>query len=623
MKTDVLKKSGKAILLGNEAIARGALEAGMGLGAAYPGTPSSEIGMTLAKVAKDVGVYFEFATNEKVAAEVAAGAAFSGVKSLVCFKHFGYNVASDSIFPLPYHGVKAGMVIVCADDPGCHSSGQSEQDSRYFSRMSHMPLLEPADPQECKDFVKVAYKLSEKLEIPVVIRITTRVSHAGGVVKLDPIPKAVTKGKYDQGKATRNLPPEIMDIHHELDVKLSKVHDLMKNEKLNFIEDGKGKVGVIANGVAYHYVKESFKELDVNLPLLKLGLTWPFPEEIVKKFLKGLDTVLVVEELEPVMETEIKAIAKEVNPKIKVCGKDKIPGFCELRQEIVTDILGGILKKKFKKVGKIQQKLPTFCADCKIKLDIPKRLPTFCPGCSHRATFWEVKQVVPRETPFGGDIGCYLLGLYPPYNASDFIISMGAASGVCHGMTKVVDHKPVVFVGDSTFFHAGMPGLVNSVFNKGDMVTVCLDNRWTAMTGHQPNPGTGQTAMGDETKSLKIEDVGKGLGVDHVYVMNAYNIKDSIAKMKEAHSQKGSVLVVSKGECRLQFMRRARHKGIKIPVFKIDKDKCTKCGTCLEQFGCPAIQKNEKGEYFIDASNCWGCSACSQVCPSGAIHIKK
>lgn len=608
MKSDVLKKKGKAILLGNEAIVRGALEAGVMFAAAYPGTPSSEIGMTFAKLAKSVGAYFEFSSNEKVATEVAAGAAFSGVKSLVCFKHFGFNVASDSIYPLAYNGVQAGMVIVVADDPGCHSSGQSEQDSRYFPRIGHMPLLEPADPQECKDFTKFAFSLSEKLNIPVIIRITTRVAHASSVVNLGKILKGKRKGKFKKGNAHRTMPPDMINVHAELN---DKLHKLSVNNKINFVKPGKGRVGIIANSVAYHYVCEAMKELKLNLPVLKLGLTWPFPETVVKNFIKNLDKVLIVEELEPVIEKEVSAVAKDTNPKLKVIGKTHIPDICELRQELVMKALAKITNKKYS--------VPE-----EVKLKLPKRLPTFCPGCPHRATFWSVKKAVPKDTVFGGDIGCYIMGIFPPTNMTDFVISMGASEGVSHGVAKATDKKPVAFIGDSTFFHAGMPGLVNTVFNKSNMMTVCLDNRWTAMTGHQQNPGTGMTAMGDKTKALKIEEIGKAFELDNVTVVNAYNLKDTTEKVKDVYKKSGSSLIVSKGECRLQFMRRARHKGIKVPVFEIDPEKCTKCGICLEKFGCPAIQRTKDGTYFIDKAVCWGCSACAQVCPVNAISpVKK
>ncbi len=608
MRSDVLKPKGKAILLGNEAIVRGALEAGVGYGAAYPGTPSSEIGMTFGDIAKPTKTYFEFCPNEKVAAESGAGAAFSGVRSLVCFKHFGFNVASDSILPMAYHGVKAGMIIVCADDPGCHSSGQSEQDSRFFAKMGHMPLLEPANPQECKDFAKYGFKLSEKYKIPVIIRITTRVAHASGVVKLGKLVKGKTKSVFKKGLGNRTMPPKLLEVHAELNQKL----ETMKKEKhnLNMVKSGKGKLGVIANGVSFHYVEEAMQELGVKLPVLKIGLSWPFPNQLVKKFIKKLDKVMVVEELEPIMEKEVVLAAKEVNPKLKIIGKNHLPGVCELNQEIVLCELAKVLKKKVKKLKKIEFKLP-------------RRLPTFCPGCPHRASFWAIKQVVPKETIFGGDVGCYILGIFPPTQMSDFVLAMGASEGVSHGIAKSTNQKPIAFVGDSTFFHAGIPGLVNSVFNKSNMMIVALDNRWTAMTGHQPNPSTGMTAMGDPTKALKIEKIGKACGVDNVIVSNAFNIKDTSTKSKQLYATKSTSLLVSKGECRLQFMRHAKRQGRKVPISWVDPDKCKKCYICVEKFACPAIQKDAQARACIDKSLCWGCGVCAQVCPFNAISVKQ
>ncbi len=604
---DVLKPKGKAILLGNEAIVRGALESGVGLAASYPGTPSSEIGMTFAELAKQAGIYFEYNPNEKVAAEVAAGAAFSGVRSMTCFKHFGFNVASDAILPIVYHGVKAGMVIICADDPGCHSSGQSEQDSRFFARMGHIPLLEPSDPQECKDYVKYAYKLSEKFKIPILIRTTTRVAHASGIVKLDPIIKSKTVGQFNKGGEMNNMPPTLLQRHAELNDMLEKIK---KMNELNKIVPSKGKTGIITNGVAYHHTCEAMKELNLTLPILKLGLTYPFPEDIVKKFIKELETVVVIEELEPILEMDTIKAAKENNPHLKIIGKNHIPGYCELNQEIVKEVLAELFNITIEKPKEI-------------KLDIPRRLPTFCPGCPHRATFWSIKHAVPPETPFGGDVGCYILGIFPPPKMEDFVLCMGASQGVIHGIAKSTKQKPIGFIGDSTFFHAGMPGIVNTVFNKSNVMTVALDNRWTAMTGHQPNPSTGLTAMGDPTKALRLEEVTRSLGVGDVVVVNAFNIKDTILRARDMYSRQGPSMMVSKGECRLQYMRRARHEGTKVPVFEVDQKKCIKCGTCYEKYACPAILKTDKGYSFIDPALCWGCSACSQVCPVGAISVKR
>lgn len=607
--TDILKPSGKAILLGNQAVARGALEAGLGFASAYPGTPSTEIGETFSKIAKKTGIYFEYSTNEKVAAEAAAGAAFSGVKSLVCFKNFGFNVASDSIYPLAYHGVEAGMVIVCADDPGCHSSGQSEEDSRYFARVAHMPLLEPADPQECKDFVKIAFEISEKIKIPVILRTTTRVSHASGIVELNVIPKLKTQGAFKKGNALRTMPPKILQVHKELDDKLESIKNY---EKINKIIAGKGKIGIIASGVSYHYALEAMKMLGLELPVLKLGMTWPVPDKIIEKFIKNLKSVVVIEELEPIIEKEVLAIAKKANPKLIVHGKNHLPGVCELRQEIVAEALAKITKKKFK-INHANN----------LNLKIPRRIPTLCPGCPHRSTFWAAKQTISKETPMCGDIGCYMIGILPPNNVFDSMICMGAGSGIAHGIKKATKQKAVSFIGDGTFFHSGISPLINEVYNDSDNLTIILDNRWTAMTGHQPNAGTGINAEGDSAKTISTENIAKGCGVENIEVANCYNINETKEKINLLMKKPGKKVLVAKGECRLQFMKNAKKRGINVPIYKINEDKCTKCGKCLYEFGCPAIQKNAKGNYFIDPVLCLGCAGCMQICPAAAISIKE
>lgn len=609
----VLNSSGKVILLGNEAIVRGALESGIGFSAAYPGTPSSEIGDTFSEIAREAGVYFEYSTNEKVAVEAAAGAAFSGVRSLVSFKHFGFNVASDSIFPLPYYTLSAGMVIVCADDPGCWSSGQSEEDSRLYARIAHLPLLEPSTPSEAKDFVKFAFELSEKFKIPVIIRTSTRVSHASEVVKLGKIVKGKTTGKFIRNRSGRTMPPKIIEVHAELHKKLEKLGAVSTESKLNFVLKGEGDFGIITSGVSYNYVREAMKMLNLNLPVLKIGFSWPGPNKKIKEFIKDLKSVLVVEELEPVLEKDVVEIAKEANPGLKIHGKDHLHPFCELRQELVAEALAKISNIKF-----------DFSEHRKLleKLNVPARTPIMCPGCPHRASFWAAKQAGGKDAVFGGDIGCYLLGLYPPFQVQDYIISMGAGEGVSHGIKKVSQQKVISFIGDSTFFHAGIPALINMTYNKSTPLVLALDNRSTAMTGHQPNPGTGLTGMGDKTKELKINEIAKACGVDNIAVVNCFNLKDSTAKIKDFLAKDKASLIVMSGECRLQFMRRMQKQGTKIPVFQIDQEKCTKCGKCLLEYACPAIHRDDKNKYYINESLCWGCSCCAQVCPVNAISVK-
>jgi indolepyruvate ferredoxin oxidoreductase alpha subunit len=428
----LLNKPGKRVLLlGNEAIVRGALEAGVGFASTYPGTPSSEIGDTFSKIAKQAGFYFEYSSNEKVALEAAGGAALSGVRSIVSFKHFGLNVASESVFPLAYTGVKAGMVIVVADDPSCHSSGQSEEDTRYFARIAHLPMLEPSSAQECKDFTKMAFDLSEKFKIPFFIRTTTRVSHMKGVVKLGRILKGKTKGKFIKDIKYRNFPPHIMKTHEELHKKLEKLKKISERSKINFIVNNKkSKIGIIVSGVSFDYVIEALDDLKLKLPILKLGFTYPLPESKIKNFIRKLKIVLIVEELEPVVEREVKILAKDVNPKLIVLGKDYLPNAGEYDEEMIINALSKITGRKFDVNLLAHRKKYQ-------KIKIPKRFPLMCPGCPHRATFYAAKVAAGENTVFGGDVGCYILGIFPPLETQDFMFSMGASEGVIHGIKKV------------------------------------------------------------------------------------------------------------------------------------------------------------------------------------------
>jgi indolepyruvate ferredoxin oxidoreductase alpha subunit len=607
----VLERAGKCvILLGNEAIVRGALESGIGFASTYPGTPASEVGDTFAEIAKEAGIYFEYSVNEKVATEAAAAAAWCGVRSLVAFKHFGFNVASDSIFPLAYYGLKAGMVIVMADDPGCWSSGQSEQDSRAYARIAHMPLFEPSDPAECLAFTKKAFTLSERLKIPCIIRLTTRVSHASADVRLGKIVKSEVKGTFSKGSQFRTMPPTMLAVHSELHKKLLQA--AKESEKFAITKPGAGKFGIITSSVGYCYAMEALKELKIKIPLLKLGITWPLPEKSISNFIKNLNSVLIIEELEPILQHDIERIARTVNPKLKIYGKDCLPTCCELKPEYVIETLGKILKIKTFDFSSHLKKISN--------LAIPKRIPTLCPGCPHRATFWAAKIASPQAV-YGGDIGCYILGIYPPLQTQDYIISMGAVQGLSHGISKMTKKPVIAFIGDSTFFHAGIPGLINMAYNQSDPLVIVLDNKTTAMTGHQPHPGTGITGMGESVKKISIENIAKACGIENVEKANIWNVKETIEKIRQLLAKSGPKVLIADGECRLQFMRRARRQGLKVPIFSIDPDKCKRCTICVYKFGCPAIHHNrEKNLYYIDPELCWGCGVCSQICPYQAIY---
>jgi len=610
---DVLQKAGKTVaLLGNEAIARGAIEAGIGFSAAYPGTPSSEVGMTLAGVAKKAGFYFEWSTNEKVAFEATAGAAYCGVRSITAMKHFGLNVASDSIYPVVYTGVRGGMVLMVADDPQGLSSAQSEQDTRHAARMGDIPTIEPSNAQECKDFTKLAFEMSERYQIPVMLRTTTRVSHCIGTVKLGAMKKPKTKGKFVKDpKRYYNIRPNLQRLHRIVLEKLGKI-EKEYDRKLNKVE-GWGKIGILTNGVSYEHIKELGLK---NVKLGKLGMTHPISRKFIADFIKGLKTIVVVEELEPIIENFVARVAKDVNPKLKIYGKNILPRYGEYNPDLLLEKIAPILKIK----------KPSFAAHDKLlkKIKLPTRKAVFCQGCPHRSTFYAVKKVIGEKAVWAGDIGCYILGIFEPFNMQDFVISMGSGAGITQGISKVSDQKVVVFMGDSTFFHSGMPGIANLENNDPKPLVIIMDNSITAMTGHQPHPGSGFLAMGDKQEPIKIEDVVRSFGIKNVKVVNSYNQKELQGAIREFSDKNELSVIISRGMCRLLMKRKMRRAGTNFAVFEIDSSKCRTCRTCLDKLACPAITLKD-GKPWINPDLCWGCGVCTQVCPSGAIRprVKK
>lgn len=631
----------KVLLLGNEAIVRGALEAGVQFASTYPGTPASEIGDTFSRVAKDAGLYFEYSTNEKVAFEAAAGAAFSGLRSMVSFKHFGLNVASDSVSPVAYVGVEGGMVVVFADDPSGWSSAQSEQDSRCYAKLAHMPMLEPSNSQECIDFVKITFDLSEKFKIPVFIRLTTRVNHTRGAVTLGRKVKGNRKAKFAKDlEKYNNLPPKIIKMHADISKKIENVRsEVSEKSELNLIvnNNASGELGVITSGVSFNYVMDALNELNIKLPVLKLGITYPLPKKKIGDFLKKLKSVVVVEELEPFLEKEIQAIAKDINPALKIFGKYEkaekrggeklLPIAGEYTPELVLMALAKAANKKLDfDYGGHMEKYN--------KLQIARRFPVLCPGCPHRATFYAVKKAAGGDVVIGGDIGCYMLGVFPPFETLDFILSMGAGLGVTHGIkkaehstakeavkgaTKEGKQKVIAYVGDSTFFHAGIPALINMVFNKSDALVIALDNRITAMTGFQPHPGTGRTGLGEPTEQIKIEDIARACGVKNVKVVDPYNIKDMMSTVKEFLEKDGVSVIVAKRQCNLLEHRAKRRKGVKTPIFEVVDELTDVEKKAIVEFACPAYYIDEGGKMQIEKSMCWGCASCVQLVGQGKI----
>jgi len=538
----------KKILLGNEAIVHGALESGVDFVSGYPGCPSAEIGEEFLKIAKENGVYSEWSTNEKVALEAAIGASFSGLKSLVNMKSFGINVCSDSLFPLAYTGTKAPMVIVVADDPSCWSSAQSEQDSRGYAYLSHIPVLEPADPQECRDFTKLGFEISEKFNIPVIVRTTTRVSHQRAVVEIGQITRSrqLKKGNFVKNPHQYcTMPPRVLEMKKELLEKINKIEKEFEKSKINKIENlaGNKKIGVITSGIPYLYVKESFEEMSLSLPVLKLGTFYPVPKQKIENFIKGLKKLLVAEELDGYLEKEIIQIAKEVNPKLEIFGKNVLPEVGELNTEKICLALARLTGKKFA--------LSSDRVPYRMIGQIPRRYPRLCDGCPYWNIFPVIKKIAPGGTIFGGDIGCNMMAGLPPHNMQDYLFCMGASFGISHGVSKATGQKIISIMGDGTFFHAGIPGLINAVYNKSNFLIVITDNRITAMTGHQQNPGMGKTGMGEDTIEISIEDVAKSCGVKYVKTLDPANKEEFENTIKDFLTKDGVSVIIAKHICSL------------------------------------------------------------------------
>lgn len=543
MKTDVL--------LGNEAVIQGALEAGVQFVSTYPGTPSSEIGNVFSKIAKDNGVYFEFSTNEKVALEAGIGASFSGLKCLIAMKDFGLNVCSDSLLPLLYTGTKGPLVLIVGDDPSCWSSAQSEQNTRAFAYLAHIPILEPSDPAEAKEFTKAAFEISERFNLPVIVRTTTRVAHQRMSVEIGKVPRRgleISTGDFIKDyKRFVTLPPRVLEMKKELLEKIERIRDFSEESGLNQLINASSKrpkFGVITSAVSYLYVREAIEALGLNVPILKLGFFYPLPEEKIKDFISGLKKVLIVEELEGFLEKEVAVLARENNPKLQIYGKNLLPEIGELNQTKVGLALAGLAGKKFPVLNPV--------------IKVPKRFPRFCLGCPHSFLFNAVKKVAPKGTIFGGDIGCYMLLGMPEYGMQDYLFSMGASIGIGHGIEKATNQKVIAFIGDGTFFHAGIPALINTVFNKSNPLIIVSDNRTTAMTGHQTNPGLGRTGMGEITPEIKIEDIARACGVKSLKVIDPINASELEAAIKDFLNKEEVSMIVVRRICIIAAKKNAK-----------------------------------------------------------------
>lgn len=575
----------KKLLIGNEAVARGLYEGGLRVASSYPGTPSTEITECIAKYDD---VYSEWAPNEKVAMEVAVGSSIAGARSFCAMKHVGLNVAADPLFTASYTGVNAGMVIAVADDPGMHSS-QNEQDSRHYAKAAKMLMLEPSDSEECLEYAKAAYELSEKFDTPVILRLTTRVAHSRSIVNIgernDIGVKEYVKnpGKYVM------MPAMAKKRHIVVEDRMVAEREWAETASINTVEYNDKKIGVISSGICYQYAKEALGD---RVSYLKLGCVNPLPIELIKNFAANCDKVYVLEELDPFIEEHCKQIG------IDVIGKDAFTLQGEYSQNLIAKVIFGETK-------------PTMKAD----IDIPARPPVLCAGCPHRGLYYALKKL---KLTVSGDIGCYTLGALQPIGMMDTCVCMGASVSALHGRNKADENNcknSVAVIGDSTFIHSGITGLIDIAYNQSNSTVIILDNSITGMTGHQDNPTTGKTIKGDLTTAVSLELLAKAVGIDRVRVVDPYNLKECEDVIREEVAADEPSVVISRRPCAL--LKYVKHN----PPLKINKDKCVGCKMCMK-IGCPAISMRD-GKSEIDFTQCVGCNVCSQLCKFDAIEEGK
>lgn len=639
-------KGNTELLLGNKAIARGAIEAGVDVAASYPGTPASEIMETLGKASEELNFHTEWSTNEKVAFEVAAGASITGVRSLVSMKNAGLNWVMDPFMTIVYGGIRGGFVIIVADDPGAHYSS-NEQDTRPTAAYAEIPCLEPSNQEEAKEMTKFAFDLSEKIELPVFIRSVTRISHALGKVEFGEINEEERKPVFDRHYKSPyrwnvygNTGP--IERHKWLKEKQPVIREEISDlpwDELDIPDEA--NFGIIGSGIGYSYAKEALEslELDEDIAFLKIGTSHPLPQEKVVKFLKNIKKVLVVEEGSEFIERKVREIAKDTAPKVEIFGRKTkhIPEVDEINSDIIEKTVLKIIDGKRKR-KKISEEIKKEIND----LTIP-RSPTFCAGCPHLGTYWAVKKVIKNledETQIvNGDIGCYEMAGYgvsrdlegsfseesqkyeiiSPYEIIDTNYVMGSGIGLMEGQSQAgYEDGPLIAVtGDSTFFHATLPELVNAVYNDVNGLLIVLDNRWTCMTGHHPNPGSGERITGEKAKSLDIAEIAKAFGVENVYEVDSHEVEKVVKVIEKGINQEGFSVVVSKHPCAIEVLRRGEFSGEKVLV---NPEECTSCRNCVN-LGCPAITyKNETGK--IDRNVCVDCGLCAKICPTDAITLE-
>jgi indolepyruvate ferredoxin oxidoreductase alpha subunit len=577
---------------GNEAIARGAWEAGVNYATGYPGTPSTEI---LENISKYKDLDSNWASNEKVAFDIAMGISLAGKRALVTMKHVGLNVASDSFMVFPYSGCIGGFVVITADDPGMHSS-QNEQDNRYYAKFGKVPLLEPVDPQEAKDFIAIAYEISEQFETPVMYRTTTRISHAKGVVELGERTE-VEPRKYETDIQRFLVPPFARMRRPTVEARLVRMREFSETFEYNRVEEGDPKVGVIASGVGYQYAREVLPDATY----LRLGMSFPFPADKARKFCERFDKVFVIEEGEPFVEEQLR-----IHGITNIIGKEKVPLMGELNPEILAQAIHG-------------DPIPKSYADEK---PTPPRPPLFCLGCPHRGVFYTLKKMMKVNVVALGDIGCYTLGGLPPYSSMQTSFCMGSSVGNAIGFAKGneghTNAKAVGVIGDGTFLHGGIPGLIDMVYTRSNATLLIADNSTTGMTGQQENPASGKDVAGDPAPSVDLEKLVEAIGVKFIRVIDPYDMKQMRKTMREAIDFPGPSVVIAKHACRM--IREERRKLANVPVIQFDQEECTLCKVCYD-LGCPAIDWDDATGPIIDGLQCVGCEMCAELCQPNALHM--
>lgn len=583
----------KNILLGNEAIARGAYEAGVKVCSSYPGTPSTEITETIAAVYPSI--YSEWATNEKVGVEVAAGACIAGARAMSCMKHVGLNVAADPVFTLSYTGVNGGLVIVVADDPGMHSS-QNEQDSRNYALAAKIPMLEPSDCQECKDYMVAAFEISEKYDTPVAVRLTTRVAHSRSPVEFgSPLPVVVRPYVKNTDKFVM-MPGMATRRHPVVEARMRTLASVPAGESLTAVELRSSDLGIITSGISYQYVREALPEASV----LKLGMVWPLNADMIAAFASRVKRLVVVEELDPFIETFIRSngIACEGKNLFTLLGEYNVP----MIRRALSDRTN-----------------PASAIDVSMLEPAPGRPPVMCAGCSHKGVFMALGRL---GATVSGDIGCYTLGALPPYDAMDACICMGASVGMAHGFDKATDHamssRTVAVVGDSTFLHSGITGLINSVYNRSNSTVIILDNSITGMTGHQQNPGTGAGITGNEAPSVNFPALCEAIGVTSIRIVDPADMSVTMKIIKEEMERECVSVIIALRPCALI----PKGRGSADSKAVVDPITCTRCRACLKSM-CPAMSEDRGGDIVIDRNQCNGCTLCGNLCRFGAITMGK